>query len=49
LATYKASKKNIFDPNENIINDFKKFVSYLLEDNRYIDLFQQAMQRYRII
>ena len=49
LATYKASKKNIFDPNENMINDFKKFVSYLLEDNRYIDLFQQAMQRYRII
>jgi hypothetical protein len=49
LATYKASKKNIFDLNENMINDFKKFVSYLLEDNRYIDLFQQAMQRYRII
>ena len=37
LATYKASKKNIFDPKENMINDFKKFVSYLLKNHKLTD------------
>ena len=37
---------NNFELNEKIIESFTKFVDYLLEDNRYKDLFNQAYQRY---
>ena len=35
-----------FDINEEIIESFMKFVDYLLENNRYEELFQQAYSRY---
>ena len=37
---------NNFELNEKIIESFSKFVDYLLENDRYKELFNQAYQRY---